>query len=203
MKKLLLLLLLSIIVASNVNGQGLKLSSPDNINNFEEFKSDDFGFASSIPSSYDLKKYVIQTNVGEEVIITVLKPFEEISLKFTVKIQKLSNDSIPISIIETLESEERDDSSVRLNLATNIKLMENSQLDIVVVLDSDTSKELENFDQIVSVGNEKIRSIEDFKTKLEEYRGQGKDQVPFIVKRRPKDESSYCRSIVVNIDIGG
>jgi C1A family cysteine protease len=57
MKKL-LLLLLSIIVASNVNGQGLKLSSPDNINNFEEFKSDDFGFASSIPSSYDLKKYV-------------------------------------------------------------------------------------------------------------------------------------------------
>lgn len=53
------------------------------------------------------------------------------------------------------------------------------------------------------MGNEKIQSIEDFEETLNDYRGEGKYQVPFIVKRRPKDKSSYCRSIVVNIDIGG
>lgn len=59
-----------------------------------------------INNYYDLKKCVVQTEVGEEVIIKVLEPFEKNPLEFTVRIKKLSNDSIPISIIETLESQE-------------------------------------------------------------------------------------------------
>ena len=57
MKKILTIFII-LFSFSNVNSQGLNLSTPEEISEFNEFKSDDYGFATSIPYRYSLKKFV-------------------------------------------------------------------------------------------------------------------------------------------------
>ena len=56
MKKILIFLL--VFITLKINGQGLKLSSPEQIQSYNKLPTDKFGFAENIPSFYNLEPYV-------------------------------------------------------------------------------------------------------------------------------------------------
>jgi serine protease Do len=157
----------------------------------------------NINTFFDLKKNVVRTKPGTVVKIKILKIFEKEALEFSVKIQELENQSIPLTIIETLESTDTDKNSVRINSSTMIKVLGSAQDDVVVILENDRSKELDNFDEIIYVGDKRITDINTLIKTLKDYRKLGKYIMSFLVKRRPKNRSSYREIVLVDIDVRG
>lgn len=109
----------------NSYSQGLKLPPKDRVKTLETFTIDEFGFSSTLPSSYSLEKYVPEVLdqkessacVGYSVVYYALSTMYNIQLEITERFEKLAFSFDPMFLYSLLNTSTHCDNGLYMDEA--------------------------------------------------------------------------------------